>query len=460
MRTFRLTTAITVMFAFAGGSAHAGGIGGAQFVRDARTLAAGARVQMRDADGAMLELGLRPVEVFTADARVLLVQADGSERPLPLPEARYFAVEPDAGARGIVVAYDDGRVEGLIERDGAYRRVHADGEALRLEPLQAKSVPERNFQCGNDDLGAAQYRAEDAIEGIVPAIRAIAPEAALAVRTARLAVDTDEEFLGRFGGNSATATQYVGNLIGFISSIYDTEVATSIQVSYLRLWTPGTDPWTETTAACLMYQSGKHWNDNQAAVSRTMMHFFSGKSTMSGIAWIGVLCSGPFNVEISGCSASLPNGTSNYGGAYGATMGLSGSFSPGAPNPGWDVYSIAHELGHNFNSPHTHCYMGLEGNAAAIDQCATQSGAACHQGAAGLPGPQGAGSGTIMSYCHLRPGGFSNMSLTLGTGHPFGVLPQRVPTRMTAHALSRATANPSCLALQASNSLPFANGFE
>ena len=217
MRAFLLTAAITVVLPFADGSAHAGGIDGARFVRDARTLTAGVRVQMRDADGALLQLALRPVEVFTADARVLLVQADGSERPLPLPAARYFSVDPGDGARGIVVAYDDGHVEGLIEQGGAYRRVHRDGEALQLEPLQDRSATERSFQCGNDGLGAAQYRAEDAVEGIAPAIRAIAPEAALAVRTARLAVDTDEEFLGRFGGNSATATQYVGNLIGFKS---------------------------------------------------------------------------------------------------------------------------------------------------------------------------------------------------------------------------------------------------
>lgn len=50
-----------------------------------------------------------------------------------------------------------------------------------------------------------------------------------------------------------------------------------------------------------------------------------------------------------------------------------------------------------------------------------------------------------MSYCHQRAGGFSNIGLTLGQGHPFGVAPDRVPTRMRQHVQSRA--NATCLAI-------------
>ena len=42
----------------------------------------------------------------------------------------------------------------------------------------------------------------------------------------------------------------------------------------------------------------------------------------------------------------------------------------------------------------------------------------------------------------------SNLSLTFGTGHPYGVLPQRVPDRMRAHVETTATAAPACLARQ------------
>ena len=40
-------------------------------------------------------------------------------------------------------------------------------------------------------------------------------------------------------------------------------------------------------------------------------------------------------------------------------------------------------MGHNFGSPHSHCYNGLEGNASAIDQCyGSESG--CYAGATSL----------------------------------------------------------------------------
>jgi len=51
-----------------------------------------------------------------------------------------------------------------------------------------------------------------------------------------------------------------------------------------------------------------------------------------------------------------------------------------------------------------------------------------------------------MSYCHLLSPGLGNLALTFGEGHPFGVAPGRVPTRMSAHVADTAAANPSCLA--------------
>ena len=62
-----------------------------------------------------------------------------------------------------------------------------------------------------------------------------------------------------------------------------------------------------------------------------------------------------------------------------------------------------------------------------------------------------------MSYCHLLSGGFTNIAMTFGTNHSYGVLPGRVPSRMSSHVVSRATSNPSCLAYTAGI---FSDGFE
>jgi len=106
---------------------------------------------------------------------------------------------------------------------------------------------------------------------------------------------------------------------------------------------------------------------------------------------------------------------------------------------------VSHEIGHNFNSPHTHCYNNIGGSSSPVDQCRSgESG--CYAGTQTLPGPSGVGSGTIMSYCHLLSGGYSNISLKFGTGHLYGVMPGRVPSRMRSYVAAVATSNPACLA--------------
>ena len=76
----------------------------------------------------------------------------------------------------------------------------------------------------------------------------------------------------------------------------------------------------------------------------------------------------------------------------------------------WTIEVVAHEMGHNFGSPHTHaCFWN--GDMTAIDGCGPTAGydEGC---AAALPA-----SGTIMSYCHLVGG----VGIDLGLG--FGVQP-------------------------------------
>lgn len=212
-----------------------------------------------------------------------------------------------------------------------------------------------------------------------------------------------------------------------------------------------------------MLESGKYWNDNQSGTSRTTMHLLSGKSTLAGIAWVGVLCRGSFIAtlaQIGETAATCPGlaNSANYGGGYGVTEGIAGNFNAANPNVVWDVDSVAHELGHNFNSPHTHCYGGIGGSAEPVDKCySTEEN--CYAGTPSLPGPAGQGSGTIMSYCQLRSPGLSNISLTLGTSHPYGVLPGRVPSRMFAHVQSIAASNAACLARVEVDSI-FSNGFD
>ena len=244
---------------------------------------------------------------------------------------------------------------------------------------------------------------------------------------------------------STTATNYIGNLLGYASTTaYINEIGTSLVVQSVSLWTTSNDPWTQNNGTlCGLLEFGRYWNINKTNVSRTIAHFMSGKNLGGGIAWLGVLCSGSF-----GFSASCPGLPTDapWGGGYGYTASLSGAFDVTHPTMMWDIMSVSHEIGHNFNSPHGHCYNGIGGNASPIDQCFSgESG--CYSGPTSLPGAAGAGSGTLMSYCHLVRSSYSDIAMTFGTNHPFGVQPGREATRMNSHVTSVAAGNPSCLAL-------------
>jgi hypothetical protein len=271
-----------------------------------------------------------------------------------------------------------------------------------------------------------------------------------------VAIETDFEFYQLFN-SAATATTYVGNLIGYASTIYAAELNTSLTVASVSLWQTSNDPWTQTSTFCGLLEFGKYWNQNRTSVSRTIAHFLSGKSLGGGIAWLNVLCHGPFTSGGASSCPGLGGETTPWGGDYGFTANIGGSFDINNPTVVWDIYSTSHEIGHNFGSPHSHCYNGLEGNSSPIDQCyGSETG--CYSGTNSLPGPAGARSGTIMSYCHLI-GGYGAISLTFGTGFSYGVQPGREAAHMNSYISSVASSNASCIAPVSVAGI-FSDGFE
>lgn len=395
-------------------------------------------------------LELERFQVLTPDAR-LVVHGAGGTTERALPDRRFFrgrvAGAPDSLA--VLAVGADGAVRGVVQRDGRFwvlghRAAPATAGPRRLEAAAAATHPadDEPFTCGQEDLSPVR-RLDDATsrQSFLGAALTTTPY------TARVAVETDYEFYQKFNDVDA-ATAYITDVIAYASAIYDDELDTNLQVPYVSLWTTSAaaDPWTQSGTTCTWLQMGKYWNDNRSSVSRTIAHFFSGRSSNSGIAWVGVLCDGQFFVDHGGSCPGLSPQVSNYGGGYSFSGGLDANFDIDNPSVVWDIVVVSHEIGHTFNSPHTHCYNGLGGSAQPVDECYNgQASSGCFAGTESLPcGTAGAGCGTIMSYCHLLFPGLSNISLTLGAGHPYGVLPDRVPERMRAHVESVASGS-SCL---------------
>lgn len=397
----------------------------------------------------------------------LVVHGAEGDRTLPLPRTSYWSgsVEGRPGSRVTLAVRADGEVRGLLfdEQGGA---------SLRASPLEtdlvfhrvARDASETPFRCAADDLLSADPLATlwEPPLGNLPTPGA----PAMVTHTARVAVETDWEYFQLFGDATAAA-EYALDLLAFSSTIYAGEVGADLAVASVSIWTTAADPWAQSSTACGLYEFGKYWNDNRQGVERTIAHLLSGKPNGGGIAWVGVLCSGAFSYDISASGCGGMPDVASYGGGYGYTGTIDGNFVPGNPQPIWDTIAVTHEIGHNFGSPHTHCYANYGGSSSHVDQCWTSTSAGCYNGTPKtLPGPgsvsggtPGAGNGTIMSYCHLLSGGYPNISLTFGLDHPYGVLPDRVPQRMATHVASRAAADPACLAPPPASAL-FSDDFE
>lgn len=423
-----------------------------------------------EGDRSPVAMRLREVSPWAQDARIV-VHGAGGEREMAPPAARFFTgqLEAEPGSRVMLRIAGDGELKGLVIGAGGTWMLDEDRARLRSAdaPLIARAVhfagwhdKPTEFTCSalEPPGGGSASKLDQALAGSA-AMQTLpdswrrellprsAPKGSLVTHLARIAVDTDHEYFLRHG-NVEDAAQYMGDLFAYISGIYEDETRTALAISRLDLYETADDPWTQNSTSCALYELGGVWNTEREDVDRSLTHFVSGKSLGGGIAWLGTLCvanAGNMNIG-DGCPGLAASGP--YVGHYGVSAGITGSFNVDNPGVVWDLVVIAHEIGHNFNSPHTHCYIGVENNPNPVDTCYTEADDACHSGTRSLPGPQGQGSGTLMSYCHLLSGGLSNISATFGTGHAFGDAPERVPNRMRNTVLQRAQQFPACLAPQ------------
>ncbi len=364
-----------------------------------RRTAPGERVTVRGfpldpgSDG---DLELRRFELFTSDAALRAVGDGGAVRALPRPDAAFFegrvAGEPDS--RVYLGAFGHS-LHGFIQRGGSLVAISPEGGWLRetaghtlhaMSPEEIASLAGQ-FRCRTDELPLSP--------------RAAAPMPQITDTgqpfEATIAIDTDFELYQLFGSNATAETNYIANQAAAVSAIYWRDVITRLKVGFLQIYTTSADPWSATDALNALYEVGDYWHANHAGVSRSTVVFLSAKNLGGGIAWLTTICEPDFSTG------------GHWGGGY-AVIGnvaadITNFHSPGVGTGAdlWDIDAVAHEIGHNFGSPHTHCYSPP------IDECYNQE-AGCYSGSIVDPGIEG---GTIMSYCQLL--GWNRINLIFHT---------------------------------------------
>ncbi len=422
----------------------------------ARALGHGDKLRVRDVplfDGPLAELELESFSVFKDGARIMVQGADGNRAVEP-PDDRLFRgrVAGEDDSLAFVGVMEDGSLQGLVVLDDRIflvgtEREDADGplgvsssatapgaapplerrvSVQQLEDME-ESLQELAFRCGNDDhptpLDLRSFLPDQT--GSVSGGLFRQESAMLATYAVDVALETDHEFYQRFGSTSG-ALSYINLLFGAIATIYERDVDTQLRVSHAQLYSTSADPWG-TNPNTYLDDLMSYWQNNNQGIQRTLVHQLRGRTDGFGVAYVGVLCSQSFH--------------------YGLTTSIRGNYHPQQTVPVWDLVAVAHELGHNFSSPHTHCYNPP------IDQCST-SGNGCYSGPTSVPSD----GSTIMSYCHLRSGGMNNINTYLGRAGFYGNQSERVNQQILNH-LAWAQGN-QCLPAVVPPTPIFADNFE
>ncbi|MBK8485309.1 MAG: hypothetical protein IPL31_13470 [Saprospiraceae bacterium] len=222
------------------------------------------------------------------------------------------------------------------------------------------------FQCGTSDVHPTD----------IEAVSLVAPDTIFSnhCKTIKVFLECDYRLYTDRNSQKNQVTTYISGLFNVVKTLYYNEFV-NIEISEIMVWTTQ-DPFLHTDLQSIIFNYTNYrknnFNGNLAQLVTTYP-----PQQQGGIAWLATLCQ-PYNGQ---------SGPHSFAYIYNSYSSL--------PTYSWSVEVMAHEMGHNMGSPHTHaCYWGPNRNTA-LDNCQPPENNACSVG------PPATGGGTIMSYCHL-----------------------------------------------------------
>ena len=305
-----------------------------------------------------LSLEMNRFDLLGPDFKVIEMPANVAVADLP--ESVFYRGEV-AGQTGsvAVISIIDGEVSGLVSlpgESGELNLVRLDSEDAYLFYDDA-AIKDKftDLDCEVLEPGGQRPVEKSKPEGVVAKVDGCFG----------IYLDIGEEIYSERGGTNG-AVAYLQGAFAQVATLYANEEI-DITISGTRVWT-SREPFYDNLEEYQAYRA-----DNN--VDGSLAHYVH-RAGGGGVAYLNVLCNKRYGYGLSGINNSYRN----------------------VPNYSWTVFVLAHELGHNFGSAHTHD-CAWNGDDTPIDGCGSSSNG-CGV-SAGIP----QGGGTIMSYCHLTSGG-------------------------------------------------------
>lgn len=282
---------------------------------------------MLPVDGVIHEVNVWPHSVRT-DNYTVLVQGKGGLIKEATPGVENTYRGEVVGRKGSIAAlslFDEGLMGVVKFGDGTERWIepialHIPGAPAGLHITYDSSAAQVEGTCGttpNMKASVEQFGEPD-------------PLAGAANYCAEIAIDADYQFYQDYGNSVNNVENRINSVFNTVNLVYTNQVdITHFIVTILVRTSAADNPYTTNDASSLLNQLRSQWISNHAGIQRDVVQLFTGRSLNGGtigIAYLSAICT------------SL---------AYGLVENI---------NPISCATDLsAHELGHNWGSPHCTC---------------------------------------------------------------------------------------------------------
>ncbi len=278
----------------------------------------------------------------------------------------------------VAISFFNDDITGILMNDKG-NFVLSKNKATGTKPGQYVVYNDRNLK-SKEGITCDMKTAEQELPVIpVESIKKVADAAS--DKCIKVYVETDRQTYIMHSYNVTNVNNYVTSVFNIVSTIYQNE-SIALSVSQVHVWTTA-DPYVLAADTVAGQALPRFATAMASGFNGDLAHLIT-LLRGGGRAYLDVLCN------------------SNYSIKTGVSGGITGNILPLIANTGMAI-CVAHEIGHNLGSPHTHACV-WNGNNTAIDYCGPTYKPSYAEGTcpnAGLPPSNG---GTIMSYCHLNAG--------------------------------------------------------